>query len=116
MCTNCGSGTTLNFTLVFNPCKVCQLIDNDNKSKGVVFCDLCGAYICEPCYSNPVKRAAAAAMNFGAKVVEETKKVFSKSKKSADETKIETPAESTTGTEGSKTVAPSGEEENKAVQ
>lgn len=63
MCTNCGNGSKLNFTLTFATCKVCELVDGNKAQKGVVFCDTCGHYICEACWSNPIRRGIAALKN-----------------------------------------------------
>lgn len=40
-------------------CKVCQLLDNDNKIKLVTYCDVCKVYICEKCNNNWIKRVEA---------------------------------------------------------
>lgn len=40
-------------------CKVCELVDNDNAVKIVVFCDVCGVYICNTCNGDYIKRFAA---------------------------------------------------------
>lgn len=68
MCQNCLPGTNLNFSITFATCRVCELIDEDTRNKGVVFCDLCSAYICQDCWTNPIKRGKAAAMNYGIKI------------------------------------------------
>lgn len=63
MCVNCLPGTNLNFTITFVTCRVCELLDDDKRSKGVVFCDTCGHYICQSCWTNGVRRALAAVKN-----------------------------------------------------
>lgn len=48
-CTTCGDK-------IRGYCKVCQLLDNDNKIKIVTFCKLCGVYICNSCNGDLVRR------------------------------------------------------------
>lgn len=51
-------------------CKCCELLDSDSAIKRVWWCNVCAAYLCAPCAEDPVRRAQAATMNFGRKVVE----------------------------------------------
>ena len=42
------------------PCRVCELLDGDRASKPVLFCGMCGAWICDACRPNWIRRARAA--------------------------------------------------------
>lgn len=46
------------------PCRVCEIVDKDSSIKWVDYCSLCKAYICEPCWNNPIRRAKAALLNY----------------------------------------------------
>ena len=63
MCIGCENNEP-NFKHVVTTCRVCELIDNDLTPKPVDYCDFCKAYICEPCWTNPIRRAEAALLNF----------------------------------------------------
>lgn len=54
---------TVDFAKVKTICRVCELLDNDTNNKPVTYCELCKAYICEGCYSSPIRRANAAILN-----------------------------------------------------
>ena len=41
-------------------CEVCELLDSDQRAKRVSWCSLCGAWLCEACRRNPLRRARAA--------------------------------------------------------
>lgn len=41
-CTSCGSK-------INGVCKVCELLDGDEKVKQVKWCKICGQYICNSC-------------------------------------------------------------------
>lgn len=55
--------------MFFAPCKVCQLLDNDNTEKPVSWCDVCKAYICKSDTANWVRRAEAATLNWGQRII-----------------------------------------------
>lgn len=78
MCYQCNQSTNLNFSITFAACKVCELVDEDKREKGVVFCDTCKAYICQSCWGNGARRAYAATLNYGIKIVEKIKDIFKK--------------------------------------
>ena len=67
MCVTCNS-KDVNFSLVATTCRVCELIDNDTRNKPAAFCEFCGAYICQPCWDNAVRRAHATALDWGRKI------------------------------------------------
>lgn len=78
MCFQCNQQTNLNFSITFATCKVCEIVDEDKRPKGVVFCDTCKVYICQSCWSNGTRRTYAAAINYGQKTMEKIKDVFKK--------------------------------------
>lgn len=45
-------------------CRVCELIDNNTAIKPVIFCGVCGQYLCDECRPNYGKRARAAVKEF----------------------------------------------------
>jgi mRNA deadenylase 3'-5' endonuclease subunit Ccr4 len=51
-CTNCGDK-------ISGVCKVCELLDGDDKVKVVTFCGLCQVYICKDCYTDLDRRLKA---------------------------------------------------------
>lgn len=48
-CTSCGEKSN-------GYCKVCQLLDGDNKIKKVTYCNFCGVWICKDCESDIQRR------------------------------------------------------------
>ena len=58
----------LDFTKIFMPCRVCELLDKDANDKGVVWCDLCKSYICENDIDNWPRRGLAFGKNIIQKI------------------------------------------------
>ena len=68
-CTTCGPETQ-------GQCDACKLVDGDNRFKKVFFCETCKAYLCKDCSDNLPKRALAAGMDFGNKVIKRITKYW----------------------------------------
>jgi hypothetical protein len=51
-CNNCGDK-------ISGVCKVCELLDGDDKVKVVKYCNLCGVFICNSCNLNLERRLKA---------------------------------------------------------
>jgi len=51
-CTSCGGK-------INGVCKVCELLDQDEKVKQVKWCTICGQYICDECNTDLDRRWAA---------------------------------------------------------
>ena len=65
-CSSCGEKSN-------GYCKVCQVLDDDNKIKKVTFCNMCGVWICKECESDVLRRFGAFKSELKRKVKEALK-------------------------------------------
>lgn len=73
-----GPGCKKKGATVEAPCKVCQLLDSDNKVKLTHYCKECGVYICDRCWNDPLRRIPAAVASATHTVVDTIKEVAEK--------------------------------------
>ena len=70
-CKDCGPKTV-------GQCDACKLVDGDVRFKPVFHCATCGAYLCEACNGDFIKRAKAAILDKAAKIEQYFDKKFGK--------------------------------------
>lgn len=75
-CPTCGNKEGCNFNSMIRACRVCELLDKDPGEKPVCYCETCGVFICQSDWNDPVRRAAAATLEWGHKKIEQGKEIW----------------------------------------